>query len=89
MTPKQPRALDDLGHLAKRHGGLAAGYRLAGERQLAKAHQLVADRATLALRELTASLAALERAQPMPQHAPRGVATLADGRPVYERRACA
>lgn len=70
--------------IANSHAERAAGYRMAGERALARAHEGVALEARHAHERLTAALERLEKAKPEPAKLVR-IATRADGRPAHQR----
>jgi len=85
---KQDSLLDQLDTLARRFAERAAGFRMAGERDKAMAHDRVAAEARYAADRLKATLAKAASAAPMPERVVR-IATLADGQPAYARRSVA
>jgi hypothetical protein len=77
----------DLDTLARKHASLAAGYRMAGERDLARAHDKVALEARYACDRIQAALAGVEAARPMPVK-PVRIATVC-GKPAWTKRSVA
>ena len=59
-------ATDELRRLAEKHQNLAHGFRLCGERNLAMAHQRVADRCKVAWCDIEAALVGVDTAKPVP-----------------------